>query len=187
METKRIKQNRSPDISDDAVKKATGKSWDQWFAILDRGGAKKMPHRDIANLLHELDCGDWWSQMVTVGYERARGLRVKHQKADGFSISRSKTIAAPIGQLFKAWKDDKIRQQWLDGATLEVRKSTANRSIRIRWGDGATDVVVMFYPKGTEKAQVTVEHNKLSSAKSGEQMKRYWGMALTRLEKTLTE
>ncbi|MBI1827080.1 MAG: hypothetical protein HY287_14380 [Planctomycetes bacterium] len=182
---KRIQENRSPGISDAAVKAATGKSWKEWFAILDRAGAAKMPHRDIAKLLHENDCGDWWSQMVAVGYERVRGLRVKHQKPDGYSISRSKTISAPVGRLFKAWKDKKAREQWLGVATLTIRKSTVNRSIRITWGDGPTDVIVMFYPKGTGKAQVTVEHNKLTSAKEGERMKRFWGAALTRLEKVL--
>jgi len=31
----------SPRMSDDAVKAKTGKTWKQWFTILDKAGAKK--------------------------------------------------------------------------------------------------------------------------------------------------
>lgn len=181
----KIASKRTAGISDAAVRKATGKSWDEWFAKLDKAGAKKMAHREIAETLHKMECGDWWSQMVAVGYEQARGLRIKHERPDGYSISRSKTIAVPVSKLFKAWKDEKVRGEWLDGAALTIRKATANKSIRITWGDGTTNVEVMFYPKDKSKAQVTVQHNKLSSAKEGERMKRFWGDALGRLQQTM--
>ena len=38
-------------ISDAAVRKATGKSWDEWFAVLDSEGADALPHKQIARLL----------------------------------------------------------------------------------------------------------------------------------------
>ena len=41
-----------------------------------------MGHRAIAVYLHEqqkLPARTWWSQEVTVGYERIRGLREEHQ------------------------------------------------------------------------------------------------------------
>jgi hypothetical protein len=47
--------------------------------------------------------------MVTVGYEQVTGRRVKNQKTDGFEISVSKTIAAPVAVAFEAWKDAAIR------------------------------------------------------------------------------
>ena len=31
-------------MSDEAVKAKTGKTWKQWFAILDKAGAKQMTH-----------------------------------------------------------------------------------------------------------------------------------------------
>ena len=55
------------------------------LTIRELPGAAKWPHKEIASFLHDQDCGDWWSQMVAVGYEQARGLRVKHQTADGFT------------------------------------------------------------------------------------------------------
>ncbi len=66
------------EISDAAVRKATGKGWDEWFALLDSEGAEALPHKQIARLLHDRGyiASSWWCQMVTVGYERARGKRV---------------------------------------------------------------------------------------------------------------
>lgn len=58
-------------ISSGAVKKTTGKTWDDWLAILDKEGAKTMAHKDIVQLLREKKYikSVWWCQMVTVGYE----------------------------------------------------------------------------------------------------------------------
>jgi hypothetical protein len=41
----------TPEVSDEAVKKATGKAWRQWFSLLDRVGASAMSHREIARWL----------------------------------------------------------------------------------------------------------------------------------------
>ena len=95
-----------PRISDEAVAAKTGKSWSEWFKLLDRAGAKKMTHQQIAAHLDEhCGVGPWWTQMVAVNYEQARGLRDKHQKPEGFEISVSRTIAAPVGKALKAWTD----------------------------------------------------------------------------------
>ncbi len=38
-------------ISSAADKKATGKTWREWLAILDKAGAAKLPHKDIVQRL----------------------------------------------------------------------------------------------------------------------------------------
>lgn len=38
-------------ISDAAVRKATGKGWQDWFAILDKAGATRLAHKDIVEAL----------------------------------------------------------------------------------------------------------------------------------------
>ncbi len=151
------------------------------FGLLDRDGASKMAHRDIAMLLHERHkAPNWWAQMITVAYERARGLRQTHQKADGFSAGCSKTMAAPVGALFRAWEDQKLRDRWL-GAKLTIRKATKNKSLRITWAD-ETRVDVMFWPKAKAKTQVVVQHEKLPSADAVTEKKSYWAGRLARLE-----
>jgi hypothetical protein len=77
-------------ISSAAVHKATGRTWEEWLPLLDKTGAKKLPHREIAEVVAgKFAVRPWWSQMVTVGYEQARGLREKHQTAKGYQVSGS--------------------------------------------------------------------------------------------------
>jgi hypothetical protein len=71
-------------MSDTALKAKTGCPWERWVRALDRLGADRMSHRDIATLVrakYKLDGS--WSQNVTVGYERIKGLRARRQKRDG--------------------------------------------------------------------------------------------------------
>src|ERR671922_201454 len=61
---------------DEAVRQNTGKGWREWVSILDDWGARERTHRDIArHLQEEHGVPGWWAQTVTVGYERARGMR----------------------------------------------------------------------------------------------------------------
>lgn len=175
-------------ISSDAVEAKTGRTWAEWIAALDKAGAAKWPHKEIAAYVHEeFDIPGWWSQMVTVGYEQAKGLRVAHQTARGFEGSASKTVAAPVAKLYQAWIDPKIRDKWLIGAKkMVIRKATPNKSIRITWTDGKTSVQVGFYPKGAGKSQVAVQHSKLGSVKEVEAMKKCWKSALERLDAELS-
>jgi len=173
-------------IGDDAVAAATGKNWKQWLSVLDKAGSKQMTHKEIVAVVHErYAIGPWWQQMVTVGYEQARGLRQKHESPEGYKISRSKTVAVPLSKLYAAWHDAKLRDLWIGDGPIVVRKATRNKSIRITWCDKKTNVEANFYAKGNAKALVTVQHNKLPDAKRGEQMKKYWGKTLDRLKKSL--
>ncbi len=173
-------------ISSEAVAAKTGKTWEQWIAILDKAGAKKMTHKEIAAYLHtQHGVGDWWQQMVTVGYEQARGLRAKHQTPDGYEASVSKTLAVPISTLYRAWTDEVIRVRWLKRKRLAVRRVTPNKSVRITWVGGKSNVDVQFYARGDAKSQVTVQHNNLASADDVAKMKEFWGKALAALAELL--
>jgi uncharacterized protein YndB with AHSA1/START domain len=170
-------------ISSDAVKAKTGKTWAEWLRVLDAEGAKEMDHKEIVAVLSKKHgIGPWWQQMVTVGYEQARGKRVKHQTAAGFSISRSKTLTAAPSVVFAAWNDTKKRGRWLADPGVTIRKAITGRSLRITWIDGATSVEVMFYEKGEGKTQLSVQHSKLASAAAGARMKKYWGDQLEKLQ-----
>jgi hypothetical protein len=170
--------------SDEAVKAATGKVWAEWFAILDKAGAKKLAHSDIAKYLKK-DCKvrSWWCQMVAVAYEHERGLRDAHQKGSGeFAASASRTLAAPIAQVYKAWIDEATRKRWLGGAKMEISTKTENKSLRAAWDGNKSRLSVNFYAKGPEKTQVAIDHMKLADSKECEKVKAYWSEALTRLE-----
>lgn len=173
-------------IGSAAVAKATGKSWDEWFALLERASAPKMEHQEIATLLYEKhDLSGWWAQMVTVGYEQERLGRRKHEKPGGFEVSVSKTINTPLGKLYQAWSDMRARKRWLPESNFEVREATPHKSMRITWVDGKTHVDANFYAKGDDKSQVAVQHRKLESPASAEEAKRLWADRLAALKDLL--
>ena len=118
---------------------------------------------------------------MTVGYEQARGLRQPHQKGDTFEISKSRTYAVPVEQLYKAWADEELRRRWLPENPIHIRKATAGKSMRITWSDQATGLNVYFYSKGLAKSQVMVQHVKLANSEQAEAQKVFWAAALERL------
>jgi uncharacterized protein YndB with AHSA1/START domain len=176
-------------IGDDAVREATGKTWRQWMSALDRESAASMDHKAIVALLAEqFRIGRWWCQMVAVTYEQERGLREVNQNSDGFSVSVSRTVTAPVDRLYEAWSTASHRSEWLAEPRLQIRKATQNRSLRITWSDGLSTVEVSFYEKGRgDKAQVTVEHKRLRSADEVEKKREFWAVRLARLKAALEQ
>jgi hypothetical protein len=161
--------------SDEAIRDGTGRGWDEWFAILDAWGATEHSHPEIARwLVEEQGLAGWWAQSITVGYERARGMRAKHQTASGFSISVNRTVAVSAERLSDAFTDAALRQRWLPGTELTERTSRRARSARFDWpGDGSV-VVVGFTAKGADKTQVGLVHEKLPDSQAAERMKAFW-------------
>jgi uncharacterized protein YndB with AHSA1/START domain len=170
-------------ISDEAVKARTGRTWPEWFAILDEAGAVGLGHRGIVTLLTEYHrVGHWWRQMITVAYEQERGLREKHQTPQGFQLSASKTIAAPAAAVFAAWEDEAVRSRWLQTSGLVVRKATPGKSVRATWTDGTSTLEVSFRGRGNGKSQVVVDHRRLADGAEVTRMKAFWSAALQRLK-----
>jgi len=175
-------------MSDAAVKARTGCTWEKWVKSLDHHGADRLSHREIAKMVHETwKVGPWWSQMVTVGYERIKGLRDRGQQRDGtHQMSKSRTFAVPVDELFAAWSDAKVRRRWLDGARSTVRSSTPPKYMRLVLEDGAS-VAVVFTPKGRSKSIVAVEQSKLPDRETAERLRADWGKRLDALGKALAK
>lgn len=175
----------APAMSDDAVKARTGKTWSEWFAILDAAGAAKMTHPQIAVYLStKQGVPDWWSQMVTVTYEKARGLREQHQRPDGYQISKGKTFQASALRVFTAWTDSAERSEWLPTMDMSITTATPGKSIRASVSDG-TRLDVRLYEKGEERTQIAVQHEKIPDADTAETWKAFWADALENLKKKL--
>lgn len=174
-------------VSDEAMRSKTGHTWLEWFELLDADEAASMDHKEIVAHIGRNHPGvsEWWRQMLTTGYEEARGLREKHQKPDGFEISRSKTIGVTVEKLFEAWSDTGAREQWLPGHEVTVRRATRDKSMRLTWSDGYTHVDASFYPRGDHKAQVAVQHRKLADTDAAEDAKMFWSSRLAELKKQL--
>ncbi len=161
-------------MSDAVLKEKTGCTWEKWVKALDYHGADKMSHSEIAKLVkNTYKVPSWWTQTVTVGYERIKGLRARGQQRNGtFQATKSKTFNVPIDELFDAWSNDKTRKRWLDGAKVRIRTATKPKSMRIDWNDSI--VAVGFFEKGKEKSSVALEHTRLPSRDAAEEIKQYW-------------
>ena len=174
-------------ISDAAIKAKTGCNWERWAHALDYAGAHAWSHREIAEYVQKkFKVPDWWSQTVTVGYERIKGIRAIGQRRDGsFEANKSKTFPVPIGRLYRACADGKTRARWLPGVTMTVRTATRNKSMRITWSD-RTLVQLGFTGKGTSKSQVAVQHGKLPDGTAANKMKAFWQERLQALGEVLS-
>jgi hypothetical protein len=172
-------------ISDTLVVKKTGLTLEECYALLDRGGAGKMQHKEIFAMLAGVEklkpLGEWNLNLLTTSYEWNRGLKERGQKENGFEISISKTIAVPVSILYNAWIDDEARKKWLKEKII-FRKATPNKSARITWGDTGTSLSIDFYAKGKDKSQVVVQHLKLPNTEKATEMKLYWLKKLKELQ-----
>jgi hypothetical protein len=180
------KNLRLAGVGSEAVQRATGKSWDEWLRVLDRAGAKRLAHKEIAlHLSRKCGVPNWWAQMVTVGYEQARGLRDVYQHADGYAANATRTYEVNLERLFEAWHDPKSRAQWLPKAPIEVRRAVDRKSLRMTWTTGRSRVDVNFLAKGAGRSQVQVEHARLPSSAAVTRQKTFWSAALARLKALL--
>ena len=174
-------------MSDEKIKEKTGCTWDRWVAALDYHGAQDKPHREIAEIVsRKFKVGDWWTQTVTVGYERIKGLRARGQRRDGsYEASKSRTFDVPVSVLFEAWADEGKRKRWLNGEKVRVRTATAPKSMRLDWTDGSI-IAIGFMAKGKAKSSVAVQHTKLPDRDTAERLRKYWADRLDDLGELLT-
>ena len=173
-------------LSDQAIRRRTGRGWEQWFDLLDEWGVGERKHKEIARWLADEHGIDGWSaQSVTVGYERARGGRAVGEGPEGFSVGASKTVAVPVERLFDTFVDEALLARWLPGGELRERTSTRPKSARFDWGDGSTRVIVFLEAKGEFKSTVSLAHERLPNAAEAERMKAYWRERLTTLKSEL--
>jgi uncharacterized protein YndB with AHSA1/START domain len=172
-------------MSDASVSKRTGRTWAQWVRALDAAGASTKTHPQIVKHVSSLGTPDWWSQMVTVGYERIRGLRDRGQRrGGGYEASKSRTFAVAVEKLFNAFANARVRRRWL-GPKVTVRHTTPLKYMRITWGDG-TPVQVGFTSKGAAKSAVAIQHQKLPDRSAADAMKRTWSDHFDRLGQLLS-
>jgi hypothetical protein len=169
-------------MNTEGIEKATGKSFAWWCKALDKAGAKKMNHTEIAKLVRTLaETSGWWAQGITVAYEQHTGRRMPGQRADGtFSATVSLTVEGAPEDLLARWQ--KAHAKALPKSVSVVKEARSKPEARyISWRatlrDG-TSAVIGFDPKPNGKSIVAVEHQKLTSFEKLEGVKAMWRKAL---------
>jgi hypothetical protein len=175
-----------PGMNDASLIKGTGHDWDHWLRLLDDWGATSHDHTEIARYVHdELGVGSWWSQSVTVGYERARGMRALHERPEGFEVSISKTVPLPALEAWRAFVEPSTRSRWLDiGLRMRTGTRTMGRAARFDVPSDGSQVNVAFTPKGDDRSVVTVTVVRLRDADTVEARRGEWRSRLATLAAT---
>ena len=172
--------------SDVRVVEMTGRTWEAWFSVLDRWGAQERKRGETVGFLMSYHgVPGWWAQSITYWYQLARGMRLKHQQANGFTVYATKTIAVPIDVLFDAFTNPRTRRKWLTDGKMSLRTSQPGQTARFSWADGPTRVNVYFIDKGPSKSAVEVAHERLPDGDEAETTKAAWRARLTHLKSFL--
>ena len=173
-----------PGMTEATITTGSGQGWDHWFRLLDGWGATGRSHTDIARFIRDEQGVDgWWAQAVTVGYERARGLRARHQTTRGFEVSVSKTVAAPREAVWAAFLEPRRRGRWLEAGDLGSRRRAGpvGRSATFDVPSNGTRVAVAVDPRADGRSTVTVTHEGLADAQAVEAQRAAWKERLARL------
>jgi len=94
-------------------------------------------------------------------------------------------VNVSLAKVYEAWADEKLRRKWLPDGDMEITTATRDKSIRAKWNGGTSRVSFLFYGKGPQKSQVTVDHMKLAGSKESARMRTYWFEALNRAQELL--
>jgi uncharacterized protein YndB with AHSA1/START domain len=189
------------------VKAATGKTWDEWFSILDKRGGIAKGRRDIGNFLYaECKLDVWWCATINVEYEAARGAVEKDGRPKGYMICVTKTIAAPVDKAYAAWATAEGLNDWFskknkaevadggsysnaDGDAGVFKRVRTNKDLRFTWENPAhtspTLVDVVFQDKGKGKTGVMITHDRIQNREEADGLREGWGKALDRLKSLL--
>lgn len=164
----------------------TNRALPEWFALLDDWGARDRSHTDIARWLGEQhEVPPWWTQDITVRYERHIGRRVLGQRGSTFSATGTKTIGVAPDVARAAWTDERVRARWLPDVRLSQRPNRVRVAARFDVNDGEGRVVVSFDPKAESRTLVAIEHEKLPDQESAQRWSAFWRERLRVLKELL--
>lgn len=198
------RERKPSGVSDDAVAAATGRNWKEWIAFLDALGAAEMGHKGIVALTAGpggLSNG-WWQQMVTVGYEQARGLRVVGQTSGAdFQIGVQKTLPVPSGTAWTLLSERPGRDVWLgktpslefrkgeeyrteEGHQGQIRSCVPEERVRLTWSHPSLarpSTLQIYLAASGDKTSVRFHQERLSSLDERELMRGHWRRVLEEL------
>lgn len=182
--------------SEEAVLKATGRSWDQWFAYLREKGAMEMDHKAIVQLLAtdgEVE-STWWQQSIAVEFEKSIGRRELGKTSDGsFQVGVRTTLPVDPEEAWKLMTSPAAAAIWLNGAEVptepgetvtdkdghsyELRSVKHGEKLRLRRTDaetGETSTMQVNLEANKSGTSVNFHHEGLADAGEREHKKEHW-------------
>lgn len=177
-----------PGVSEEAIRNGTGRGWDDWLHELDAWSAATKKHPEIARHVAEsYGVSGWWAQSVTVGYERARGMRAVHQTSRGFEVSVSRTLAATPDVVWPWLADGKNRDRWIEPGLLELEATREVRWARFSVAGDDSSVRLTLDPKGNDRSVLTVTHSRLAGPDDVAARRVDWRIRLDRFQRMVVD
>jgi hypothetical protein len=139
--------------------------------------------------------------MITVAYERERGLRAPNQSSAGdFQVNVSKVVPAPMAEVVDAFRSARRRAQWLKAADASLGRAldaalsgpqarevkvrdSALAGLRYPWDKGRVEIYVVGKPNG--RTSVVASMTKLEGPEEVEERRAQWRAALQGLREYL--
>ncbi len=189
-------------ISDESVREATGRGWDEWLEVLDAAGASAWDHKGIVAHLERAhpEASAWWRQSITVEYERARGKRAVGQTADvGFQVGVQRTVDASVDDVWEAivsrpelWLGEGASVAFDQGSDYdtagvrgEIRVVKPAERLRLTWQpddwDAPATLQLTLEEPAPGRTAIHAHAEKLPDAEARETMRARWREALERI------
>lgn len=196
----------SQPITDAAAKAATGRTLNEWFALLDDAPAPQLGRKGVNDFLfktHQVDA--WWTTTLAAEYERARGMTEKDGRPRGYAICVTKNIKAPAARVSEAFTTPGVLSRFLgagahadgkeggawsdgDGHHGTFSKLAGGKTVRFSWKDTASGNESLVDLKITEKSGVSslvLNHERIQDRGEADGLRTAWGQALATLKSLL--
>lgn len=178
-------------VSEAKCVEKTGHGFDHWFSVLDEFGARRKGHTAAARHLREdHEVSPWYSQGITVAYERARGLRQVNQVCAGsFEVSVSRVLPVAVDEAMTAWSRKQKRDRWLPEGDAELATALApvlastrfrrnGEVATIRFAHGDSKVELRITPKDDGRSSIVARLTALADKAAVEQQRARWRVVL---------
>jgi len=203
-----VKPNKpdTPPQTDAAIKKDTGKSFKEWFAILDAAGGPSLGRRELSLHFSKIEPKAMlvkWGPSINFEYEKKHGVVEKDGRPKGYTICITKSIAAPPAAVYAVVEDGKSWKKWFgtnakadvkeggryscddgdQGTFTRVRK---DKDLRMtvenprHAGVDPYDIVFQSAPK--EKTTLMVTINRIQSRELADELRDSWTVAFDQLK-----
>ncbi len=201
----KIEYKAANEMSDASIRKATGKSWNEWYAALDKFGGAAKGRKALNEFLFKQNKVDaWWTTTIVVEYEKTRKVAEKDGRPKGYNICATKAVAAKPAQVFEAFTNSAKLSKWFgagtkgdftdggsfsnsDGNKGTVKRVNPGKGLRFTWEGPKHDgelVEVKLAPSGA-KCSIIVNHDRIQTREAADGLRAAWGAALDALKSQL--
>lgn len=195
----------TPPQTDAAIKKDTGKSFKEWFAILDAAGGPALGRRALSQLvvIEPKAMLVLWGPSINFEYEKHHGIVEKDGRPKGYTICVTKSIAATPVQVYAVAADGKTWKHWFgtnakadvkeggkyscdDGDQGVFKRVRQDKDLRMTVENprhaGIDPYDIVFQPAPKDKCMLMVTINRIQSREIADELRDSWTVAFDKLK-----